>query len=63
MKEKVYGKGFVAFVRGSSTVAEYLPQHPKDFSQTATAGSSSSTVVEHEPIYHKVEGLRPTAMT
>ncbi len=59
----MYGKGFVAFVRGSSTVLEHLPQHPKDLSQTAAAGSSGSTVVEHEPIYHKVEGLHPTAMT
>ncbi len=44
-------------------MVEHLPQHPKDLSQTAAAGSSSSTVVEHEPIYNKVEGLRPTAMT
>ncbi len=57
------GKGFVAFVRGSSTVVEHWPHHPKDLSQTAAAGSGSSTVVEHEPIYHKVEGLHPTAMT
>jgi len=44
-------------------VVEHLPHHPKDLSQTAAAGFGGRTLVEHEPIYHKVEGLRPTAMT
>ena len=57
------GKGFIALTRGGSTVVEHLPQHPKDLSQTAAAGSGGSTVVEHEPLNPKVEGLRPTAMT
>ncbi len=56
-------KGFVAFVRGSSTVVEHLPHHPKDLSQTAAAGFGGSTVVEYVPFNPEVEGLHPTTMT
>jgi hypothetical protein len=62
-RETVWEKFFIALTRGCITVVEHLPQHHKDPSQTAAAGSSGSTVVEHEPLNPKVEGLRPTAMT
>ncbi len=61
--ESVWEKFFIAFTRGGITVVKHLSHHPKDLSQTAAAGSSSSTVLEHKPLNPKVEGLHPITMT
>jgi hypothetical protein len=61
--ESVWEKFFIALTRGGITVVKHLPHHPKDFSQTAAAGFSGRTVVEHEPLNPKVEGLHPITMT
>ncbi len=61
--ESVCEKFFIALTRGGITVVKHLSHHPKDFSQTAAAGFSGRTVVEHEPINPKVKGFHSTAMT